>query len=96
MPDMPRGRRPGQAATSPDDHAGGGHVTAIVARPSVTWCPCGCLTKLPWYDDPDCIRHKPLPAAVDWPSYDKQALGMCCGHTGPECPAWRRRHGGGR
>lgn len=26
-----------------------------------TGCPCGCLTKLPWFDDPDCIRNRRPP-----------------------------------
>lgn len=29
-----------------------------------TGCPCGCTTKLPWIDDPDCVRHLPLPLQV--------------------------------
>jgi hypothetical protein len=39
-------------------------------------CPCGCATRLPWTDDPGCIRHKPLPPARDWPVYDAQTLGL--------------------
>lgn len=21
-------------------------------------CPCGCTSKPPWVDDPDCVRHR--------------------------------------
>ena len=29
----------------------------------MTWsgCPCGCMTKLPWFDDPGCARHRAGP-----------------------------------
>lgn len=26
-----------------------------------TGCPCGCMTKLPYLDDPDCARHREGP-----------------------------------
>jgi hypothetical protein len=39
-------------------------------------CPCGCRTRLPWVDDPDCLRHRPLPEPVDWPHYTTQTLGL--------------------
>lgn len=29
-----------------------------------TGCPCGCMTKLPWYDDPECILNRPLKGTV--------------------------------
>lgn len=32
-----------------------------------TGCPCGCMTKLPWLDDPDCARHQPAGEPADWP-----------------------------
>lgn len=28
-----------------------------------TGCPCGCMTKLPYFDDPDCIRNRDMPPA---------------------------------
>jgi hypothetical protein len=39
-------------------------------------CPCGCRTRLPWIDDPDCIRHQPLPEAQDWPQASVTDLGL--------------------
>lgn len=39
-------------------------------------CPCGCLTKLPYFDDPDCIRHQPMPKPGDRPFYDMHDLGL--------------------
>ena len=70
----------------------------IVARGSVTTagltgCPCGCRTKLPWIDDPDCIRHQPTGPARDFGSYDVIALGTGCSHQDMSCPVWRKRHG---
>lgn len=38
----------------------------------MTGCPCGCLTKLPYFDDPDCIRHRPQLDEALWPDYDNQ------------------------
>ena len=41
-------------------------------------CPCGCTTWLPWYDDPECIRHQPSTGpytAVDMPLPDALSLG---------------------
>ena len=29
-------------------------------------CPCGCMTKPPWFDDPACVRHKPAAVPDDW------------------------------
>ena len=46
------------------------------AGPLPTGCPCGCRTRLPWIDDPDCIRHLPTPPAVDWPAADVRDLGL--------------------
>ena len=49
-------------------------------KPSITarWlnCPCGCQTRLPFIDDPRCIRYRPMPPAVDWPHYDTSELGL--------------------
>lgn len=34
-------------------------AAADVRRPwRWTGCPCGCLTRLPWLDDPDCARRR--------------------------------------
>ena len=42
-----------------------------------TGCPCGCRTRLPWFDDPDCIRHQPTPPAVDYrDAADVRDLGL--------------------
>jgi len=43
---------------------------------ALTGCPCGCSTRLPFSDDPDCIRHQPLPEAVTWTAYDIHDLGL--------------------
>jgi hypothetical protein len=29
-------------------------------------CPCGCMTKLPWFNDPDCLRNKPSRVPEGW------------------------------
>jgi hypothetical protein len=49
---------------------------AVEERAADLGCPCGCRTRLPWIDDPDCIRHKPTPPAADWPAYDVRDLGL--------------------
>jgi len=42
-----------------------------------TGCPCGCMTKLPYFDDPDCVRHQPAPEpGAQVPPYDIQTLGL--------------------
>jgi hypothetical protein len=52
-------RRPrARSGAHDDDH----DVRASLARGPVTGCRCGCLTRLPWFDDPDCARHRPAPA----------------------------------
>lgn len=38
-------------------------------------CPCGCRSTR-WYDDAECIRNEPLPAARDWPAIDVRDLGL--------------------
>lgn len=54
----------------------------------LTGCPCGCMTKLPWLDDPDCSRHKlvapPRPAG----EYDVLVLGLVP-HDRTTCPQCR-------
>lgn len=45
-----------RGAGSRDENADGGHVGTRVSR----WCPCGCLTKPPYFDDPECVRHRPF------------------------------------
>lgn len=39
------------------------------AGPPLTGCPCGCRTRLPWLDDPDCVRHQPY--TFDYGLYDR-------------------------
>lgn len=39
-------------------------------------CPCGCRTRLPYADDPDCVRHLPVPKPRDWGGYDVAVLGL--------------------
>ncbi len=45
----------------------------------------------PYFDDPDCIRHKPLGPLVEWGGYDVIVLGTGCAHQDARCPAWRER-----
>lgn len=49
-----------------------------------TGCPCGCMTRLPWVDDPDCARHLPIGPPREWGAYDVVTLGLdhhSAGHT---------------
>ena len=64
-------RRPGGGGI-PD----AGNVENIVIASPLDGCPCGCRTRLPWIDDPLCVRHRPLPRPVRWPSYDIGTLGL--------------------
>lgn len=57
-PDNERGR-PAKAA-SPDEHHSGGYVTPTNVPRWSPGCPCGCRTRLPWIDDPECVRHQPV------------------------------------
>lgn len=34
------------------------------------------MTKLPWLDDPDCVRHLPIPPPRDYDGYDVAVLGL--------------------
>lgn len=34
------------------------------------------MTKLPWIDDPDCVRHLPTPAPREAAEYDVRDLGL--------------------
>lgn len=83
MPDKPRGRPGEKAAPHNISDAGSGTTAnlppgAVAVRELPTWtgCPCGCRTKLPWFDDEDCVRHLPLPKAIAWPHYDVWTLGL--------------------
>jgi hypothetical protein len=49
---------------------------APVIRAGQTGCPCGCRTRLPYIDDEDCARHRPMPEPREWPSYDVRDLGV--------------------
>lgn len=54
--------------------------TAVIPHPRAeharSWCPCGCLTDPPYFDDSDCIRHLPTPEPREWGGYDVAALGL--------------------
>lgn len=63
-----------------------GRLAVADRSPRLSGCPCGCLTKLPYLDDPGCIRHRPLPEARDWPGYDRSTLGLVS-HDRATCPA---------
>src|SRR5215469_3482127 len=94
-PETAEGRPTDRAALRKISPAPTVPMTTIVAgaggiRP---WrgCPCGCMSRLPWLDDPDCIRHRPLPQPREWGAYDAaHDLGLACDH-GPRCPARRER-----
>lgn len=78
-------RRPGMRGGALDGH-GGANVNTKVPR--LTGCPCGCLTKPPYIDDPECVRRGPISR---WrgdprPTYDVITLGLACDH-GPTCVA---------
>ncbi len=75
MPDK-RSGPPGEGSRPQDPPSPNGQVTLTVARPADIGCPCGCVTRLPWLDDEDCVRHLPLPEARDWPVYDRRMLGL--------------------
>jgi hypothetical protein len=55
-------RHPQRTGTGPEDERrASGCVGSTVPRwPS--GCPCGCRTRLPWLDDPQCARHRPVTA----------------------------------
>jgi hypothetical protein len=71
-----RPRREDREGGGVRDDGAGGNVNSIVLRATLTGCPCGCMTRLPWLDDPGCIRHRPLPAARAWGGYDVITLGL--------------------
>jgi len=63
----------------PDPHPGRRQPRQTTTATITRWpagCPCGCRTRLPWLDDPDCIRNRPLPPARDWPAIDVAVLGL--------------------
>jgi hypothetical protein len=75
----PDGKRTGPDTTPdpPRKHSGlAAEAKATVAQRRRTGCPCGCRTWLPWIDDPDCARHRPLPPAREWGGYDVVVLGL--------------------
>ena len=53
MPPPNAERRPWQGG-APDITRGDGDKARITGR-RWTGCPCGCMTKLPWICDPDCM-----------------------------------------
>lgn len=82
--------------TSPEPSSGWSSAVTAGREPDGTesrltsprCCPCGCLTKLPYFDDPDCIRHQPAPGPGERASYDVHDLGLAphdratCEHCG--------------
>lgn len=65
-------RGPRREDLGPDDGGGETNVTATINHPGIggverdRGCPCGCTTRPPWIDDPECIRHAPLGDEIDW------------------------------
>jgi hypothetical protein len=50
-------------------------------RPAERWrhwigCPCGCESRPPYVDDPDCVRRLPTPEPAEWGGYDVTTLGL--------------------
>ena len=79
------------AKQTPRRVTGGQRVSAgsdsgIRVTRQLSGCPCGCRTRPPWGDDPDCVRHQPLPPVRDWPHYDVITLGLVP-HPRENCPA---------
>lgn len=70
-PDNAEGR-PGREAASEDETRASGYVASKVPRWS-PGCPCGCRTRLPWVDDPECVRHQPF--SFDWSLYEPIGAG---------------------
>jgi hypothetical protein len=62
--------RPGSAsrAVPEDERLSGGNVSTTVQPAG---CPCGCRSAMPWLDDSDCLRHRPL--TYDWYLYGRIA-----------------------
>jgi hypothetical protein len=62
-----------------------------------TGCPCGCMTKLPWLDDPDCtMRRIPSPSRdlLAWQSTVEHLHAAGLPAPAPEfAAAWLRRRG---
>jgi hypothetical protein len=44
------------------------------------------MTRLPYLDDPDCVRHLPVPAPREPANYDVITLGLVP-HDRDRCPA---------
>jgi len=57
MPHDEKGRPSGRGGLR---DARPGEVDVISTVSSSGSCPCGCLTRLPYVDDPECVRHRPL------------------------------------
>lgn len=74
MPPDTAERRPRHKGGVPDDALAGGKVTITVTHPG---CPCGCETRPPWIDDPDCVRHEPLTRGLEQALDHFHELGVC-------------------
>lgn len=75
------GRRPGAPPGKPIGRPGkAAHRTTDAPADTTTTmlsgCPCGCRTQLPWFDDPDCVRHRPVPRPREQAVYDVEVLGL--------------------
>lgn len=66
-----------------------------------TGCPCGCMTKLPYIDDPDCVRRRPHPERSADAARELEAWATTVEHlhglglpaaVPPFAAAWLRRH----
>ena len=62
-------------------------------RPAQRWrqrigCPCGCESRLPFVDDPDCVRRLPTPEPREWGGYDVVTLGLAP-HVRDNCVSCR-------
>ena len=83
--------RPDRLRTAPTGRA--------LSRQSVAAaCPCGCLSKPPHYDDPDCIRHRPIQqqcnVCLSFGYGERERLETC--RHDRRCPLARNIIGGGR
>lgn len=65
-------------------------ITAVRGSRGATGCPCGCLTKPPWLDDEDCVRHRPIGAPLDWSRWSYVGVYRADGvHVVPLRDEWR-------
>ena len=82
-------RRPGKGNDAQNDHSNGQPLFNHQQSPNaggefshrITGCPCGCRTRLPWLDDPDCVRHQPIrePEQCANVEFVPDGVKLCCG-----------------